>query len=114
MSERSSGDVGLAVMARGQADAPDPSPEEAAVRSLEWTVIVTRRAAEADRRRRLRAVEVEVAEQEQRARRDVERRQRAVRVELARDRFARAGGEQHPTVVDLAAVDLASLHIRQL
>jgi len=99
----------------GWADTPD-DPTEAALRSLEWAVIAAGRAAEVDRRRRLRdlAVEVEVAEQEQRARRDAERQARAVRVELARDRFARAGGEQPRPTVDLAAVDITTLRIERL
>ena len=100
-------------MARGQADTPEPSPEEVAARSLEWTVALARRDAQLDRRRRMRDLAADTADDELRARRDVERRQRAVRVELARSRGTARVPRELPTV-DLAAVDLASLHIRQL
>jgi hypothetical protein len=112
--KRSSGcGVGLAVRQCGQADTPDPpSPEEAAIRATEWRIELARRAGELDRRRRLRAVELELAEQEHRARRDAASREHAVRVELARDRRISGGGER--TTVDLTQLDVRELRIVRL
>lgn len=94
-------------------DVPDASPEERALRAVEWQIVIARRAAEADRRRRLRAVEVEAADQEVRARRDGERRQHAARLELSRDR-ARESAERVRPAIDLAQVDLRELRIERL
>ena len=102
--------IGLAVGVGGQADAPDPSDEERALRAIEWAVIAARRSAEADRRRRMRAVEIAIAEDELRTRRDAERRRRAVRAELARGREANDLPRPAATV-DVAAIDLAAFRI---
>ena len=109
---RSSGVVSARPFGGGRADAPD-DPTEAALRSLEWAVIAARRAAELDRRRRLRAVEGGSAEQEQRARRDAERQRHAVRVVMARER--RAGDVSRSLSVDLARLgDVSELRIVRL
>jgi hypothetical protein len=106
------------VVTFGQAGAPDdpdddePSGEEKAVRALEWRIEVARRSAELDRRRRLRAVEVEIAEQELRARRESDRRQHAVRAALARER--RTGDVSRSPTVDLAGLDVSQFRITRL
>ncbi len=94
-----------------QTDAPEQSPEEAALRGLQWQVELANRTAQADRQRRLRALEVEVADQEQRARRDAERRQHTMRLGLARERLTRDSARLRPTV-DLAQLgDVSELRI---
>ena len=106
--------VGL-VVASGQADAPDDPPggEEKALRAVEWRVEIARSStAEADRQRRLRAVEVELAEVEHRARRTAASREHAVRVGLARDR--RTGDVSRSPTVDLARLDLEAMRIVRL
>ena len=98
----------------GQADAPDePSDEERALRAVEWQIALARRDAQLDRRRRMRDLAAETADDELRARRDAERRQRAVRVELARSRGSSHAPRELPTV-DLAAVDITTLRIERL
>ena len=98
----------------GWADTPDdPSDEERALRAVEWQIALARRDAQLDRRRRMRDLAAETADDEVRARRDAERRQRAVRVELARSRGSAHAPRDLPTV-DLAAVDITSLRIERL
>ena len=109
--DASSGVMSARPFGGGRADPPD-DPTEAALRSLEWAVTAARHAAELDRRRRLRAVEVELAEHEQRARRDAERQQHAMRAALARER--RTGDVRERPAVDLAGLDVRDLRIVRL